>query len=68
MYIGDVPYLSFTHCMDQMGTSRNSETYLQKCITLVSSLYLLITLEWGKQAGVTEREMCPWAISKYFGD
>jgi hypothetical protein len=53
MYIGDVPYFSFTHCMDQMDTSRNSETYLQKCITLVSSLYLLITLEWSKQAGVT---------------
>jgi hypothetical protein len=22
----------------------------------------------GKSTSVTEREMCPWAISKYFGD
>jgi hypothetical protein len=31
-------------------------------------LGLVEMLAWRKMVDLVEREMCPWAISKYFGD
>jgi hypothetical protein len=31
-------------------------------------LFPFLSLATGTGKGDTEREMCPWAISKYFGD
>jgi hypothetical protein len=45
-----------------MGSPAQSST------TMTQSLLALSRTNCSKLGGVLEREMCPWAISKYFGD
>jgi hypothetical protein len=37
-------------------------------ILIMIPLLLMMLLPWQQNYRLPEREMCPWAISKYFGD